>query len=149
MPRYQNNQLWYECQLVAVWNAIRFWGGGENLPVMGTPSYKQACEHARAIVGGVIDLDRELEIYNVHRVRGKYDLRWIRSHLPVHFAVFCHRGYHSVLAVGIYGSSLLLANYARNRLHWMPWSILLSKANKRVKPLQYVVDQLAARSRPS
>lgn len=137
MSSYQNRQLWCECQLVAIWNAVRFFGG--ETPCMGTPEYEEACEEACAIAGGVIGVDQQMDKFKIKAIRGKYRLDWVRSHLPVHFRVFCHRGYHSVLAVEVRRSEVLLTNYAIGRTHWMPWKKLLEISNQRSRPVQYVM----------
>jgi hypothetical protein len=135
--RYQNRQIYCECQLIAIWNAARFWGRSD-LPEMGTADYKKRCERAAAIAGGAIFPNFELKTFGLVASRGKYTFRWVCSNLPTHFAVFCHRGYHSVLVVEVKGSKVLLVNYAKGRTHWMEWTRLLAISNRRVAPVHYV-----------
>ena len=118
--RYQNNQLWSECQLVSIWNACRYWGM-DNYLIMGTKRYKLACRDAKAIGGSVIGLSSQLRKYNIVRVFGSLNFMWARNHLPIELGVHCHRGYHSVLVVDTCGHEALLANYARDRTYWLGW----------------------------
>jgi hypothetical protein len=138
MSRYQNRQQWCECQLVAIWNAVRFWGSTKGIPEMGSCIYRSRCALARAIYGGAIETEHEFKHFGLMRQKGRFNLRWVRSHLPSHFAVFCHQGYHSVLVIGIRGSKVLLANYAEGRTFWMEWKRLLELSNRRVPPTWYV-----------
>lgn len=123
--KYQNAQLYSECQLVAMWNAARFWSMNVSLPKMGTRRYRKICKDALALHGAAINpLDEEHRV-GLARNYGPHErLGWVRKHLPVHVSVFCHRGYHSVLIVGVEGNDVLLANYAKRRLHRMTWKRL-------------------------
>ncbi len=134
--RYQNNQLWSECQLVALWNAARF--HVKLTPKMGSRLYKKICKESRCIYGGCIDIDKETKRLGFKVVPGRFNFKWIERNLPVHFTLFTHKGYHSVLAVGSRDKQLLLANYATGRLHWMGWKKLLTK-KRRVFPISYVL----------
>lgn len=140
MIKYQNGQLYCECQLVAIWNACRFWGLG-GVPVPGTSEYRDACEEAHAICGGVIGVNKQIQKYHLVAEPGFYKLAWVRSHLPVEFSVFCHRGYHAILAVAVRNKWVLVANYAQNRSHWIGWTKLKKIANKRVLPIQFRPDR--------
>jgi len=131
--KYQNNQLYCECQLVALWNAARFYGIND-IPQMGTQLYDDICDKGCCVYGGCININHEWDRLNLKAIRGTMNLRWVKKNIPVHFAVFCHRGYHSVLAVKVVKNKITLANYARNRLHTIDWNILKSKHNKNVKP---------------
>lgn len=129
---YQNYQLYCECQLVALWNAGRF--HGLEVPKPGTRKYREACRRARAIYGGCLDLEPERQRLGLRLVPGFLMLGWVRKNLPVHFAIFCHRGYHSVLAVEVRGSRVLLTNYAKGRVHWIDWWKLAKKTNVHTRP---------------
>lgn len=119
--KYQNNQLWCECQLVSLWNAFRFFG--KEPPIIGTGEYCIACIDARSIYGAAINITRERKRLGMVFVLGKYKLKWIRKNLPVHLCLFTkHRGYHSVLIVEVKKNMLLLANYTRGRLQWLSWN---------------------------
>ena len=133
--RYQNNQLWYECQLVSIWNACRYWG--LDYPIMGTREYKLACAEACAISGAAIGVASQFRKYGIVRIYGGYNFIWVKCNLPVEFGVFCHHGCHSVLAVAVRSKKVLLANYARDRTYWMDWDRLCKISNKRWKPVQF------------
>jgi len=135
MAKYLNDQRWSECLLVAIWNAARF--HGLETPEPASDEYFRICREAHAIHGGAIGVGFELDRLGLERVPGHLDLRWVREHLPVHFAIFCHRGYHSVLAVEVDGERLLLANYARGRTHWIEWDLLKRMTPDQGWPCQY------------
>lgn len=133
--KYQNTQLWCECQLVSIWNACRYWG--LNYPVMGTKEYRASCAEARAIKGAAVNATKQFRKFGITRSCGYYVLSWVRYNLPVEFSVFCHRGYHSVLAVAADDDRVLLANYAYGITYWLNWDRLYDISNKRVKPVQF------------
>jgi len=145
--KYQNTQQFCECQLVSIWNACRFWGSDwfvwgvdeQEIPRQFTKKYYAACDDANAVHGGVIGIDKQIKKYGIKAVRGKFTLKWFKSHLPIEVSVFCHRGYHSVLAVRVDHGDVILANYAFGRLHRMKWKRLLKIANKECAPCQYVM----------
>ena len=117
--KYQNNQLWSECQLVSIWNARRFWG--LDAPRMGTKEYEKICKQFHCISGACLGLRKDPESFGIKRINGGRNLRWIKKNLPVEIGIYCHRGYHSVLIVDYKGDKLLLTNYARGRTHWIEW----------------------------
>jgi len=120
--RYQNNQLYFECQLISLWNASRYYN--IEIPKIGSKEYNRICDESRCIYGGCIDIEKEKQRLGLRSMRGKYNLIWVRNNLPVHFSIFCHRDYHSVLGIKIYKTKILLANYAYNRTHWISWKNL-------------------------
>jgi hypothetical protein len=133
--KYQNNQLYCECQLVALWNAARFYG--IDVPTIGTKQYKCICDESGCLYGGCININKEISRLGLKIIPGRTDILWVRKNIPVHFAIFCHRGYHSVLAIDVVGRNVKLANYAHNRLHSLSWDVLKSKKNERVRPYSY------------
>ena len=150
MKKFQNKQLWCECQLVALWNAYRFLGG--DPPVIGTKEYQTIVKDSGGIYGGCITIEEERKRLGITFVPGEYKLKWIRENLPVHLGLFTrHRGHHSVLVVKVYRNKLLLANYARGKLCWITWKkILKISKSMRVKPYSYrmkgLVDALKRRT---
>lgn len=137
--RYQNTQLWNECQLVSIWNACRYWG--LDCPVIGTKEYRLSCVEACAINGGATRVARQFRKCGIVRVYGRYNLIWVRRNLPVEFGVFCGRGYHSVLAVDVRGDKVLLANYARGITYWLSWGKLLDISDKDCLPVQFRIKE--------
>jgi len=140
MTRYQNRQLYSECQLVAMWNACRYYNMPVALPKMGTRHYKQICKQACAIHGAALFTEFELTRVGLTRKFIKPRLAEVRTHLPVHLAIFCHKGFHSVLVVSVKGNKVLLANYAKGRSHWLRWSVLQlrdDRTNYKL-PFQYI-----------
>ena len=135
--KYINNQFYCECQLIAIWNAAKFYGF--ETPEPETRQYKTICKESRCLYGGCIDVDKEKERLNISSTRGLYSFKWVKYHLPVHFRVFCHRGYHSVLVVEVDNKDVILANYARNRLHRMSWKQLKEISNRLTKPEQFII----------
>ena len=139
MKHYQNNQQWSECNLVSIWNAARFFGMSDNIPVMGTPEYQASCVIAGSIYGAAINVDAELRQQKLSTSQGLFCLSWLSSNLPVTFAVFCRRGHHSVLAVAVKDGQIMLANYAKGRTQWVSWSKLLEMSNVQVLPVKFTV----------
>lgn len=133
--KYQNYQLWSECQLVALWNAARFYG--INVPKIGSMQYKKICSESCCIFGGCININKEIERLGFNVILGKFNFKWVKRNLPVDFTLFTHKGYHSVLAIGVKDKKLLLLNYATGRKHWLSWKKLLEKKRK-VLPVSYV-----------
>ncbi len=142
MAKYQNSQLYQECQLVTLWNAARF-HGITDLPVPGTELYYQICYDSGGTNGGCISIRDEIQRLEMRCIEGPINLQWVRRNLPVSFSLLCwegqpdsnmiSNGYHSVLAVAVKGNRVTLANYARGRLHHMEWRALKKMQNKHVK----------------
>ena len=131
--KYQNIQFWSECQLVALWNAYRF--HGKKPPELESWQYAQICIDSGGVYGGCISAVKELRRLKLKCVKGRWSLSWVKKNLPVRFVLFTkHRGYHDVLCVGVCKDKLLLANYARGRLYWLPWSNVKKMKNRRVSP---------------
>lgn len=138
--RYQNTQKWCECQLVSIWNACRYWGIN-SFPKIGTKEYRAECKKFHAINGSALTVAGAFKRYGIKRLSGKYDLKWVRRHLPVEFSIFYKHGYHSVLCVAVNKNKVLLANYADGRTCWLNWDKLLSMCNRKVKPDQFLPDK--------
>ena len=134
--KYQNRQLYCECQLVSLWNAKRFL---ENIPEMGSKQYKKICEESYCVAGSCLNKNKEIERLNLKAIKGKMTLEWIKNHLPVQFSVFCHRGYHCVLAIAVKKEKILLTNYTKGKLHWMSWKKLKEIHNRHLRPIQWKV----------
>lgn len=136
--RYQNKQLYCECQLVALWNAYRFLGG--TPPVIGTKEYRSICKNGSCLYGPCINITTERKRLGLVFVPGEYKLKWVRENLPVHFLLFTkHRGYHSVLVVKVKRNKLLLANYTRGKLQWLSWKKVLKMSNTKTELYSYKV----------
>jgi len=135
--RFQNYQLYYECQLVALWNAARF--HKIKVPKIGGAQYRKICYESKAILGGCINIERERKRLGLVFMPGRIDLRWIRKNLPVHLAVFCHKGYHSVLVVDVDADDIItLVNYVKGTIFHIKWNSLKDKINKHSKPYSIV-----------
>jgi hypothetical protein len=131
MPELQHMQRWSECQLVSLWNAARLLGVDEGLiPTPRQKRYRRIAADCGCLFGACVTVEPELERLGLRLVPGSWSVRWIMKNLPVELGLFCHRGFHSVLAVAFrspIGPSpdnweLQLANYARGRLQWVGWS---------------------------
>lgn len=117
---YQNTQLWSECRLVALWNAAKFYN--ITTPKPGTEQYEQICEDGCCIIGACINIEPEVKRLRLKLIQGKINLNWIKKNLPVNIGIrHPRRGFHAVLVVKANGNKLLLANYAKGRLYWLPW----------------------------
>ncbi len=130
--QYWNNQKYCECQLVAIWNAAIF--HGIQTPERYGAEYIEDCKKGYAINGGLINPNHVLDKLGLKAVVGITSWAWIREHLPVEFRVFCHRGYHSVLAIAIDVETkrVAIANYTRGRLKWMDANELIERHNNKV-----------------
>jgi hypothetical protein len=140
MIKFIHNQKFCECQLISLWNSAIFLGLESLIPKQYSKKYKAICHRAKCIYGGVIDKDFEIKRLNLKSTTGSYNLRWIKKNLPVELSIFCHRGYHSILIVGIKNNNITLANYAKNRLHIIKWNKLLKKANRHVLPRKWELN---------
>jgi len=141
-PVYQNDQLYCECQLVSIWNAARFWGFGKSVPKMGTRQYKTICHKARAIHGGIILVDPEVERLGLAFFPIWYRLETVAAYMPCEMSVLCERGYHSVLAIAYkkgrtskpWTDKFLMLNWRKGYEAWLPWGEILAQANLNVRP---------------
>lgn len=137
--KYQNIQFWSECQLVTLWNACRFYG--KKFPEPKSWQYAQICIASGGIYGSCTSITKEIRRLRLKFVKGRWSLLWVKKNLPVRFVLFTkHRGYHDVLCVGVRKDKLLLANYTRGRLYWLPWSNV-----KRMKNRHKVPDSIQLR----
>jgi len=124
--KYQNNQLWTECQMVSLLNAMRY-HSLPDVPEMGSKEYKKLCEEHSCVNGCCLNMSEAYPKLGLDFIENKPNLNWIKRNLPVELCVSCHRGYHSILVVGFKKNKLLLANYAKDRLYWMEWKKLKQK----------------------
>jgi hypothetical protein len=69
----------------------------------------------------------------------KINFMWSINHLPIEFKIFCHRGYHSVLAIKFdwYSRKFLVCNYAKNITYWLNWKKLKKMQNKNVNLISW------------
>lgn len=136
--KYWNGQKYCECQLISLWNAAIF--HGLYVPERYGKRYVADCEEARAICGGAINTSHVIHATGLRWVKGKLNFHWVRAHLPVEFHLLCHRGNHSVLCVDTNAEkgSLLLANYAKTRLQWVPFQRAVLMQRKRVVLMQWI-----------
>ena len=137
MGKYWNNQKYSECHLVSIWNAAMFYG--VTVPVRYGDEYITDCEKGYAINGSCINSSHVVEKMHLRAVKGRLCWNWIKVNCPIEFSVFCHRGYHSVLGVGINHKKkeVLLANYDRGRLRWMEVDKLIAIHNKNLHPVKW------------
>lgn len=135
--RYWNNQKYCECQLITLWNAAIYYK--IRVPIRYGKEYVMDCEKAYAINGGCINSNHVINKLNLKAIKGKLDWNWIKVNCPIEFSIFCHRGYHSVLAIDINlkNKKVLLANYAREKLYWIKIDKLIKMHNKNVNPIKW------------
>jgi hypothetical protein len=147
---YQTKQLFGECQLVAVWNAARFWGLDKIIPVIGTPEYKRICKKANSIAlgNGNYPGDGVTQQFELERLGlGVFPLRWdvgvIARSIPCELWVNCEIGYHSVLVVGykksvsgkVWLDELEVVYWFKDgRVDWVPWGEVLACGNLAAPP---------------
>ena len=131
--KYQNIQVWSECQLVALWNAYRF--HGKEPPKLKSWKYALICIDTGGIYGACIHANREARRLGLKSISGSWSLDWVKKNLPVEFSLFTkHRGYHDVLCVDVRRDKLLLANYARGKLYWLSWKNVKKMKCRTKKP---------------
>ena len=126
---YQNTQLYTECQLIAIWNAARFYGMEDLIPKLGTPEYEQACEKFHCKNGSCLGVIKEINRLKLKKVNGKWNLNWIEKNLPVELSVFQTRegGAHSILAVDVIGNRVQVANHTDGRTIWLDYLTLFDQ----------------------
>ena len=136
--KYWNNQKFSECQLVTLWNAAIY--HGLRVPERYGIEYYFYCFQTGSHTGSCIGVDSVYEELGIKKIPGRLSWYWVKNNCPAEFHVFCHRGYHSVLSVDVdkRRKRVLLANYARDRLHWIQYSKLAKMYNKHKNPSKLV-----------
>ena len=116
---FQNTQLYSECQLIAIWNAARFYGMEKKVPKIGTVEYDKICEKFACKTGSCIGVEKELNRLGLKYIQGKWDFRWIKNNLPVKLTIFRPKqGLHSILAIQEEINGFYLANMGDGKLQW-------------------------------
>lgn len=140
MKKYWNNQKYCECKLVTLWNAAIY----HNIKILDRygDEYITDCKKAGAIYGGCIDSDYIIKKLGLKPSQGYLNWNWIKMNCPIEFSIFCHRGYHSVLAVDINlkNKKVLLTNYAKNRVFWVKINNLIEMQNKHIYPIKWILN---------
>jgi len=137
MGKYWNNQKYSECHLVSLWNAAIY--HGILVPIRYGEEYIEDCKKGHAVNGSCINSGHVVEKLHLRAVEGRLCWDWIKKNCPIEFFVFCHRGYHSILSVGVNvkRKEVLLVNYAKGRIHWMEVSRLIKIHNKYKSPIKW------------
>lgn len=124
---YQNTQLYMECQLVAIWNAARFYGMEDEVPKIGTNEYEEACNRFACKSGSCLGVGDELNRLGLKYVEGKWDYEWIRNNLPVELSIIPSDGRaHAILAVEERMGDFKVANMGGCVLQWYSYDKLQS-----------------------
>jgi hypothetical protein len=95
--KYWNGQIFFECQLVTLWNAGIY--HGIEVPKRYGTEYVKDCLRANAIEDGAEDFSHVIKKLKLKAVLGKMNWHWIKRNLPIEFSIHCYRGYHSALAI--------------------------------------------------
>lgn len=135
--KYINNQKWCDCQLITLLNACIFYNKIKIKPY--SKKYNILAEITGSVHGSCLNKNVAYDMLGVSFENGKMDFNWIKNNLPVEFSVFCHRGYHSVLAVKVKNDKIQLANYYRNKLYSISWNSLIKMQNRHVKPSKIIM----------
>jgi len=137
MKKYWNNQIYYECKLVSIWNAAIY--HDISVPIRYGDEYIRDCKMAMATYGSCLRENYVVKKMNLQKTKGKLNWNWIKKNCPAEFSIFCHRGYHSVLSIDINlkNRKVLLANYAKGRLCWINVNKLIKMHNKHVSPIKW------------
>lgn len=135
--KYWNNQKYSECQLVSLWNVAIFYG--IKVPKRYGKEYIKDCKVACAINGSALKKDHVIEKLSLKSFSHKLNYLWVVKHLPCEFSIFCHRGFHSVLAISFNQKrkKFCVLNYARNRVHYLSWKEIAKIHNKRKKVINW------------
>ena len=138
MKKYWNGQKYCECRLVALWNTAIYYN--IPVPVRFGGEYDRDCEDACAKIGAAINVDHVIKKLNLYPIEGKLNWGWIKNNCPIEFKVYCHRGYHSTLAVDVNleKEKILLTNYAKGKLYWIHINRLLDIHNNRANPIKWI-----------
>jgi len=143
MPKFWNNQKYHECQLISIWNAGIYYN--QTVPLRYGKEYIEDCERGCTIHGSCINSNHVIHKMHLKPIKGILSWNWIKRNrkYPVEYSLFCHRGYHSVLAikVDIKKKKVLLANYAKDRLYWLSVDRLIKLHNKHVVPIKWVLQK--------
>ncbi len=135
--KYYNNQKYNDCQFISIINACIYWNIQYIIPY--SKKYNEIAKRACCINGGCINLTNAFKLLDIECIYGKMNLGWVKSHLPVEFSIHCHRGFHSVLCIGVENKKLCLTNYSRNKLQWLNWNKIKEIQNKymTIRQLKY------------
>lgn len=124
---YQNTQKYWECQLIAIWNAARFYGMEKKVPKIGTPEYEEACEKYCCKHGSCLGAEKELKRFGLRYVEGEWDFEWLKDNLPVVLSVYPpDQRAHAVLAVNCEFGGFEVANMGGGVTQWYSFDKLRS-----------------------
>lgn len=139
MTDYQNTQVKNECQMVALFNALRFFG--MSVPRKGSQAYRLwsyvTGGRSAACDGKLVQAVAKRVGLKVTRRRA-LSKKWIKGSLPVAVSLRVGRDrYHDVLIVDTGRRGYLLANWAKKRLHWMTWKQMKARYDERCRLLSF------------
>lgn len=127
--KYYNTQEYYDCQFITLINACIYWDKPYIKPY--SRQYNKLMRDSGCRYGACINLSEAYDLLRIKFVYEDINLNWVRNHLPVQFEVFTkHRGYHSILCVGVKGNKLQVTNYTWGRLQTLTWQKIKSMQNK-------------------
>lgn len=144
--KYWNNQIEWECELVAMWNALKYYG--LKCPKQYGEEYMEDCKFAGAIAGkpDMKKVQILYEKYGLAQENGELTKDWMTTNFPAHYLVWDKCGDHAVLCVGLDKEGrMLIANYYENSLRAIWWEdfvkfITLSfKDDEPVRPFKIIV----------
>jgi len=141
LKKYWNGQKYCECHLIALWNAAIYYN--LKVPERYGNEYEKDCYSTACISGACINDNKIKKKLGLHAIKGILTWDWIKDNCPIEFKLFCHRGYHSTLAIDVNykKQKVLLTNYAVDKLYWLSINKILMKHNKFVNPIKWVIDK--------
>ena len=138
--KYYNRQKYYDCQFITLINACIYWDRPFITPY--SRQYNKLMKGSGCRYGACIDLSKAYDLLRIKFVYGDINLNWVRNHLPVQFEVFTpHRGYHSILCIGVKGNKLQVTNYTPGRLQTLTWQKIKNMQNKLIYIAQIKVKR--------
>ena len=80
--KYQNTQRYSECQLVTLFNVVKYFNIG-TVPELGTEEYEMMCVKYHCVSGSCLNMVEAYIEYGLKRKTGKWDFDWISKN--IHF----------------------------------------------------------------
>lgn len=126
MIKYQNSQMYAECQLVAAINAARYFG--LSVPKMGSVEYERLVDLTKGRHGSCIQVWKAYPSLGIKaRKTGPakklgVTLTWFQEQIPIEIPVHTMAlGFHSVLVVRATQKYVWLANFGGDKLVKLGW----------------------------
>ena len=133
--KYQNIQHYSECQLVTLFNVLRYFGYNK-VPELGTKEYEKMCLKYHCISGSCLNMVEAYDEYRLKKETGTWNFNWISENIPIELSVSTKKqGIHSILLIKCKDDKFLVTNYAKRKVQWLRFSQL---ENMKIKNIHFL-----------